>query len=129
VPLDTFLRIRARHQMELDLRGVYGFLARFATRGLIARGVADAVTRYFEFLRVESHKTLPDRVETLVSGAPEPILDWLGVLMVAYAEAVFEHVGMSGHSARYRKVATRGQHAGVPLCDFTVEIRFPTTGS
>lgn len=127
VPLDTFLRIRARHQVGLDLGGVYGFLARFATRGLIARGVGDAVTRYFEFLHVDSHKTLPDRVETVVSGVPEPILDWVGVLMVAYAEAVFEHVGMSGHYARYRKIAVRGQQAGMPLCDFMVEIRFPST--
>lgn len=127
VPLDTFLRTRVRHQVQLDLGGVYGFLARFASRGLIARGVGDLLVRYFDFMQVASHKTLDDRVETHISGAPEPLLDWLGVLMVAYAEGVFAQVGMTGYTARYRRVATSGSKHGFPLVDFTVEIRWPAT--
>ncbi len=129
VPLDTFLRTRVRHQVQLDLGSVYGFLARFATRGLIARGVSDLLVRYFDFLQVVSHQTLPDRVETHITGAPEPIVDWLGVLMVAYAEGVFEQVGMPGHTARYRRVGTTGRKHGMTLFDITVEIRWSTAGA
>lgn len=127
VPLDTFLRRRIKHQVQLDLGGVYGFLARFATRGLIARGVGDLLVRYFDFLQVESHRTLPDRVETHIKGAPEPIVDWLGVLMVSYAEAVFEQVGMLGYTARYRRLEKRPAKHGLPLIDLMVEIRWPAT--
>lgn len=126
VPLDTFLRARAKHQVDLDLAGVYGFLARFANKGLIARGVSDATARYFDFLTVESHQTLPDRVETHINGVPVAIVDWMGVLMVAYSDAVFDAVGKPGHAARYRRGVTRAQKYGVPITDFVIEIRWPS---
>lgn len=125
VPLDTFLRARARHQVDLDLAGVYGFLARFATKGLIARGVSDAAARYFDFLTIDSHQTHADRVETAMSGVPVSIVDWMGVLMVAYSDAVFDAVGKPGHAARYRRGKKRDTCHGVAVTDFVIEIRWP----
>jgi len=124
-PLHALLHARARHQVERDIGGVYGFLARFASQGLVARGVVDASERYFDFLTTRTEQVTPTHVHATMSGLPEALGDWMSVLMQSYAQATFEHVGQPDVRVRTHRPTHDGssQH-GLPTVTAGLEIRW-----
>jgi hypothetical protein len=123
-PLHALLQTRARHQVQRDLRGVYGFLARFASQRLVARGVVDATQRYFDFLSTRTEQITPTHVHATVTGLPEALGDWMTVLMLAYAQATFEHVGGSEVQVRTQRPTLDGSMHGLPTVTAGLEIRW-----
>jgi len=123
-PLHALLQTRARHQVQRDLGGVYGFLARFASQRLVARGVVDASERYFDFLVTRTEQVTPTHVHATISGLPEALGDWMTVLMQSYAQATFEHVGGSEVSVRTHRGVRDGSKHGLPTVTAGLEIRW-----
>lgn len=123
-PLHQLLKVRAKDQVTRDLGSVYGFLARFVSQRLIARGVVDATERYFDFLSTVSEQVAPGHVRATVTGLPEALSDWMTVLMQSYAEATFEHVGQIQVNVRMERAVRSGSRHGMPAVTTSMDIRW-----
>jgi hypothetical protein len=122
--LPQLLRARGKDQVARDLTGVYGFLARFASQRLVARGVVDAVERYFEFAVARSEQVNATHVRTYISGVPEELAEWMAALAQSYSEATFEHVGAHDVRVRVQRLPCNDRKNGVPLAEIVVDIRW-----
>ena len=124
ITVPQLLKVRGKDQVERDLTGVYGFLARFASQRLVARGVVDAVERYFEFAEAKSEQVNPKHVRTLISGVPEDLAEWMAALALSYTEAAFEHVGAKEVRVRVQRVPCTKRKNAVPLAELLVDVRW-----
>lgn len=123
-PLQVLLNTRAKHQVERDLTGVLGFIARFTSQGLIARAVLNASQRYFDFMDVSTAAPADNHVIATIDGIPDALATWSAVLMQSYAQATFEHIGHDDGTVRARRTGTRGEKHGVATAQIEVDIRW-----
>lgn len=88
-----FVAQRTRAQVEIDIRGVYRWLAKLANSQSLAARIPKVIGQYTTFARGESVVEDDGRVTTTTTGLPLPIVPWWNTVHQAYTSAAVELAG------------------------------------
>jgi hypothetical protein len=121
VSLPVFLERRTKHQVQEDQSSVYRYLLRFVSEGRLMKGVAEAVSRYFDFVETREVPDAAAGVCVRLRGVPESLAEWLSVTLSTYFDAT---LALGGRTLKSRCVMGewRAVKQGVPVVEMVVEL-------
>ncbi len=88
-----FVAQRTRAQVEIDIRGVYRWLAKLANSQSLAARIPRVIGQYTTFAKGDSVVGDDGRVTTTTTGLPLPIVPWWNTVHQAYTAAAVELAG------------------------------------
>lgn len=121
--LPEYLLHRTRYQAKRDLGGVYGWVLRLATPGLVATRLPKIMSQMFDFVRVDAVREDGNVVEVRFHGIPATLVDWLHNALNVYSETALKLAGARGVDISLPRARAEGEVQGVP----TVSIAFQLT--
>jgi hypothetical protein len=93
MPFVEFVEMRARHQAQVDVAGVYRVLLKLTSARMIAAKLPGIMTKYFDFGETRALSDDPLCVKFEVTKVPEMLVDWFLGCYTGYVEVV---VGAAG---------------------------------
>ena len=113
-PLDQ-VRHTAGWHGEHDLKRVYKALLNQSSPQAICRRFASIYSQLYNFGRVEVTREEPGRVESLVQGMPEPVVEWWTNATEAYLTPILTSAGARQPRMMFRNPVADGESHGVRL--------------
>lgn len=118
-----FLRMRTRAQVDFDIGGVYRFLLRLASPGMIATKLPTLSAQYFDFGRVDVTTPSPNVVEGIRREIPAGIAPWIGAIGETYVVRALELNGAKNPRAKLYPWRAEGTLHGIEVgslkCEWT----------
>ena len=124
LPLDTFLRRRAQQQVEQDFGGIYQYIAKMVSGGLLLKGISAGLGRYFDFVTAASEKFPDGSIQITIHGVPECMADWFRIANSAYIESALAASGHPGCRINSTLQATEARSHGLPSSDVVLRLRW-----
>ncbi|HLT36320.1 MAG TPA: hypothetical protein VK034_08540 [Enhygromyxa sp.] len=122
ISADEYVRKRSRLQVDQDIRGVYGFLAKLVSARTIARRLPHLIGLYFDFTQTITRAIEDHRVVTEHHGLPGPLAPWLSAVATAYIGRVLELTKAGEHRVVAGEFRPEGEAHGVSLVGFELEV-------
>ncbi len=110
MPYRAFIALRARHQAETDLSGMYRLLLKIASPRMVASRIPKVMMQYLDFGSVRIVRDEPDGVTFEVSGIPQILADWYLGAYEGFLEVVLAAAGGKEPSARAEVLGQKGAH-------------------
>jgi hypothetical protein len=120
--LREYLAHRTRFQARRDLSGVYAWLLRLATPGLVASQLPKIMSQMFDFVRPESRRTEDHSVEMHFHGIPAVLEEWLHTVTEVYAETAMKLAGARSVSVSASSLSADREHAGVRVVTLSTTV-------
>jgi hypothetical protein len=125
-PALDFLRVRARHQANADIHGVYRLILKIASAEAVALRVPRAVGQYFDFGTTEAHVVRPGVVRFQQTGLPKMMAPWFSVVGETFLTVALEIAGATNILVRRRPFAPTGDAHGLPVGTLVADVEFDT---
>lgn len=120
--LSEYLLHRTRYQAKRDLGGVYGWVLRLASPGLVATRLPKIMSQMFDFVRVETVREEGQHVEAYLHGIPASLHEWLHTAMLVYGETAMKLAGARVVEVTPPRVTPEGQVKGIGVATLTFQL-------
>lgn len=121
-----FLRIRSRHQVELDFSGVYRLFLQVSSPESVAVKLLGLWAQYLNFGTVEAKTPASGIVEVIRREVPVQVASWLSPISQAYTLRALELNGAKNAFCRALPFRKEGSVQGVDLVTMEAEYRWET---
>jgi hypothetical protein len=119
-----FVEMRARHQAELDVAGVYRVLLKLTTARLVAGKLPVIMAKYFDFGATRAlSDDEPLCVKFEVASIPEILIDWFFGCYTGYVEIMVGAAGGHLPTLDFHPTPTSELH-GFPACKIVGTVRW-----
>ena len=120
---EKFIRLRARHQAEGDLKLFRKLILKLASAEALASRIPAITASYFDFATAEVITKSSESVTAIMHGIPRPIAPWMTYVVEDTVRFMLEYNGTE--DLRIRSTTEReGQHDGLELTAIRGTIRW-----
>lgn len=121
MPFRDFIAMRARHQANHDVTGMYKMLLRLANPRMIAPRIPKMMSNYLDFGEVRVRSEQQDGMIVEVLGVPVMLADWLVGCYQGFLEVLVRESG--GRDAKLvSKINAQGSRQGFPMGTLEVTV-------
>jgi hypothetical protein len=124
MPPLTYAKEGARLQAVRDTQGVYRFLLKLASPGLLAARIPRLYMQYFDFGSVESRSVGDRAVDVVLRAVPEPVIDWLLKVFEGFLPVAMQLAGARTIVAHADPPERDGETRGMPLASSRLHLRW-----
>lgn len=117
-----YLLHRTRYQAKRDLGGVYGWVLRLATPGLVATRLPKIMSQMFDFVRVDTVREEGNHVEVRFHGIPATLLEWLHNALLVYSETALKLAGARTVEISVPRAAPGAEVEGIPTITMSMRL-------
>jgi uncharacterized protein (TIGR02265 family) len=115
LPSNEFVRELSRYSVERDTKGVYRFLLRLASPGMIMERTPAAARQYFNFVQASVEKVGPKSYRTRAHGIPEFLAQFYMTVTEAFLRHALTLAGARNVQNQWGRPEPDGDREGVPL--------------
>ena len=115
VPHSKYARDGARFTANRDINGVHRVFLKLASPKLVADRLPRMMLQYFDFGSVEAEATGPRSYEILAREIPEPISEWLMLMIEGFVPVALQLAGAQSVVAKMDPPKPDGSAKGVSL--------------
>jgi hypothetical protein len=119
-----FLRVRSVHQAQLDVRGVYKFLARMVSTSMIATRLPLLFQQIFGFGKATVTVAAERDVRAAFDGMPRALAPWIVTVGCTYLETVLTIAGAKEPRVTSLRLEPQGTHGEVPVVGTEFQLRW-----
>jgi len=110
VTFERFIRTRARHQAEGDLRLFRKLILRIASAEALATRIPAITASYFDFARAEVLEKHPEAITAVLHGVPKLIAPWMSYVTEETVRFMLEYNGVKDLRVRTISEPTEQAH-------------------
>lgn len=113
--LPEYLRHRTRWQAQRDLRGVYRWILKLASPGMVATRLPKIMTQMFDFAEADVTRSTDEEVTVQMKGIPEVLQEWFLNALGIYAETALKLAGAQSVETAIDQSTLTARRAGIDL--------------